>query len=384
MSIAAPALSAGSDPSFASAGSRAAGRILSRIAGQELETVMNGPHLSVLPRDGGPVSAWMLEPAAPLPLLQPRDGLDRTPPALLDLHLPAALEAVFALRPDLAAVSLGGALPAGSALLAGGIALQPAGQPATVSRELFWQWDRLWLTDRRDPPPSQYVFSKDGRRHPRRPPKPTGTVYRRYIPWLDQTFSLRAMDVERDLATVNRWMNEPAVAHFWQETGDLEHHRRYLAGVAADPHTVGLIGCLDERPFCYVEAYWAKEDRIAPFYDAADHDRGWHVLVGEPALRGRPFLTAWMPGVSHYLFLDDCRTQRLVIEPRIDNRRMIRSLNRCGYASLKEIQFPHKRAVLGLLMRERFFDDALWIPRPDDGDAHAPASSGPSPAVPQS
>ena len=71
MSIAAPALSAGSDPSLASAGSRAAGRILSRIAGQELETVMNGPHLSVLPRDGGPVSAWMLEPAAPLPLLQP-------------------------------------------------------------------------------------------------------------------------------------------------------------------------------------------------------------------------------------------------------------------------------------------------------------------------
>lgn len=92
-----------------------------------------------------------------------------------------------------------------------------------------------------------------------------------------------------------------------------------------------------------------------------------------------------MPGVSHYLFLDDCRTQRLVIEPRIDNRRMIRSLHRCGYASLKEIQFPHKRAVLGLLMRERFFDDALWIPRPDDDvDAHAPASSGHSLAVPQS
>jgi len=72
-----------------------------------------------------------------------------------------------------------------------------------------------------------------------------------------------------------------------------------------------------------------------------------------------------MPGVSHYLFLDDCRTQRIVIEPRIDNRRMVHSLNRCGYASLKEIQFPHKRAVLGQLLRERFFDDALWIPRSD-------------------
>ena len=103
MSIAAPALSAGSDPSLASAGSRTAGRILSRVAGQELETVMNGPHLSVLPRDGGPVSAWMLEPAAPLPLLQPRDGLDRTPPALLDLHRAAGLRDLRVRR-----LSLGG------------------------------------------------------------------------------------------------------------------------------------------------------------------------------------------------------------------------------------------------------------------------------------
>ncbi|WP_431257292.1 GNAT family N-acetyltransferase [Roseateles chitinivorans] len=359
-----------------------AGRLLSHIAGQPCETVIHGNHLTVKPLDGSSASTWMLEAGAPLPSLQARHGLGvgQGAAVLADLHLPAALEALFALRPELPAVALGDVLPTSAALVRSGIALPtgtttPVGSthpataaataPSTISRELFWQWDRLWLADRREPAPIQHVFSKDGRRHPRRPAKPTGTVYRRHIPWLDKTFSLRALDVDRDLATVNRWMNEPAVAHFWQETGDLEHHRRYLSGIAADPHTISLIGSFDDQPFSYFEAYWAKEDRIAPFYDAADHDRGWHVLVGEPALRGREFLTAWMPGISHYLFLDDCRTQRLVIEPRIDNRRMVHSLNRCGYASLKEIQFPHKRAVLGLLMRERFFDDALWIPRGD-------------------
>jgi len=340
---------------------QAAGRLLSHIAGQPFETVIEGAQLTVKPLDGSSASTWMLEAGTPLPSLQARHGLgDGQGAAMLaDFHLPAALEALFSLRPELKEVALGDALPATAALVRAGISLP------TVSRELFWQWDRLWLADRRDPAPIQYVFSRDGRRHPRRPAKPTGIVYRRHIPWLDRTFSLRALDVERDLVTVNRWMNEPAVALAWQETGDLDHHRRYLGGIAADPHTIGLIGCFDDQPFSYVEAYWAKEDRIAPFYDAADHDRGWHVLVGEPALRGREFLTAWMPGVSHYLFLDDCRTQRIVIEPRIDNRRMVHSLNRCGYASLKEIQFPHKRAVLGQLLRERFFDDALWIPRSD-------------------
>jgi RimJ/RimL family protein N-acetyltransferase len=377
MSNASPARTAGSDRQDPTTG--APGRVLAHIAGQAFESVMDGPQLTVKPLDGGPASSWMLEAGTPLPSLHARDDLGQGAAALADRHLPAALEAVFSLRPGLPAVALGNALPSTATLIAAGIALPAAstnpgntlgaGGPSaatfTVPRELFWQWDRLWLADRREPAPIQYVISKDGRRHPRRPAKPTGTVYRRHIPWLDKTFSLRALDVERDLATVNRWMNEPPVAHFWQETGDLDHHRRYLSGIAADPHTIGLIGCFDDQPFSYFEAYWAKEDRIAPFYDAADHDRGWHVLVGEPDLRGREFLTAWMPGISHYLFLDDCRTQRLVIEPRIDNRRMVHSLNRCGYASLKEIQFPHKRAVLGLLMRERFFDDALWIPRGD-------------------
>ena len=204
-----------------------------------------------------------------------------------------------------------------------------------------------------------------GRRHPVRPPARNGVVYRRFIPWLGCTLSLRAIDVDNDLPTFNRWMNDPAVARFWQEEGDLAKHRAYLETIATDRHVQGLVATFDDEPFGYVEAYWAREDRIAPFCDAADHDRGWHVLVGEPRFRGRQFLAAWMPSVSHYLFLDDCRTQRLVIEPRIDNDRMIRSLARCGYALVKPITFPHKRAMLGTLARERFFDEALWLPRPD-------------------
>lgn len=355
------------------------GKIRAYVGDRTFQAVMDGPQVTVQSHDGAETSVWLLEAGSPLPALYacPGTSLAASPsmPAMTSplgaalgppaLHLPAALEAVFSLRPGLPALRLAAGLPATASLLAAGVAVPSDPAFVTVSRDLFWQWEALWCVSPRPPAPIQYVFSKEGRRHPRRPPKPQGTVYRRHIPWLDATFSLRALDVERDLAHVHRWMNEPTVAHFWQETGDLAHHRRYLDGIAADPHTLGLIGCFNDQPFSYFEAYWAKEDRIAPFYDAADHDRGWHVLVGEPALRGRQFLTAWMPGISHYLFLDDCRTQRIVIEPRIDNHRMIHSLNRCGYASLKEIQFPHKRAVLGLLMRERFFDDALWIPRGD-------------------
>jgi len=232
-----------------------------------------------------------------------------------------------------------------------------------IHRDLFFQDAHSWLNRPATTPfPLRYVLT-EGRRHPLRPAKPTGVVYRRNIPWLQKTISFRTVMLEDDLVTFSGWMNDPVVARFWREEGDLSQHRDYLRRIAEDKHTIGLIGCFDDEPFGYFEVYWAKEDRIAPFYEAADYDRGWHVLVGDPKCRGKPFLTAWMPSMAHYIFLNDCRTQSIVIEPQADNDRMIKNLTRCGYAMLKEFEFPHKRAMLGMLLRERFFADALWFPR---------------------
>jgi RimJ/RimL family protein N-acetyltransferase len=195
------------------------------------------------------------------------------------------------------------------------------------------------------------------------PPKPTGVVYRRRIPWLDKTFSFRTVDFAQDLPRFNRWMNDPAVVQFWQEAGDVDKHRAYLQTIADDPHMLSLIACFDDVPFGYFEVYWAKENRIAPFYDVDDHDRGWHVLIGEASFRGKPFATAWLTSISHYLFLDDPRTQRIVGEPRADHAQQIRNLERSGYIKIKEFDFPHKRAQLMWILRERYFSERLWLPQ---------------------
>lgn len=314
-------------------------------------------------------------------LLRRSDGLELEwfgpgsgiPPRTTDLL--AALEVAFARHPDQGRLRLAAPLVNEDVdtLLRSGILLRQEDGQLVVHVELLWQQPRLWLCPPTPPCfPVSHVLS-EGRRHPLRPPKPVGTVYRRHIPWLDRTLSFRAVDIPHDLECFHRWMNEPEVARAWGEAGELPRHRDYLERIAADPHAAGLISCLDGEAFGYFEMYWAREDRIAPFYDVEDFDRGWHVLIGEPRFRGRPFITAWMPSFSHYLFLDDCRTRRIVIEPRVDNHRMIRSLGKCGYACLKEFDFPHKRAMLGMLTRERFFAERLWIPRA--------AAAAPSPSL---
>ena len=187
--------------------------------------------------------------------------------------------------------------------------------------------------------------------HPQRPAKPQGEVYRRFDPQLGAWISLRTLDIELDLERFNRWQNTPRVLAFWDEGGSLEEHRQYLEKLADDPHTLTLIGCFDDEPFAYFEAYWAKEDRIAPFYDADDYDRGIHMLVGEQAHRGPHKVASWLSALTDYLLQDDPRTRRIVAEPRADNAKMIGYMQAQGYARIKEFDFPHKRAALMVLER---------------------------------
>ena len=235
------------------------------------------------------------------------------------------------------------------------IASETAGQ-YRCERALFWQLPQPWLgASMTGSYPQQMVIS-GGKRHPLRPVKPRGEVYRRFDARLGAWISLRTVDIGLDLERFNRWQNSARVASFWQEEGSLEQHREYLGKLEADPHTVTLIGCFDDQPFAYFEAYWAKEDRIAPFYEAGDYDRGIHMLVGEENHRGPHKVASWLSALTHYLFLDDPRTQRVVAEPRADNAKMIAYMQGQRFHCEKEFDFPHKRAALMVLGRERFFE----------------------------
>jgi RimJ/RimL family protein N-acetyltransferase len=235
------------------------------------------------------------------------------------------------------------------------ISTQTAGQ-YRCERAMFWQLPQPWLGAATCASYPQQMVISAGKRHPLRAMKPRGEVYRRFDVRLGAWISLRTLDIDSDLARFNRWQNSPRVMNFWEEGGSLEQHREYLSKLEADPHTLTLIGCFDDQPFAYFEAYWAKEDRIAPFYEVGDYDRGIHMLVGEEDHRGPHKVASWLSALVHYLLLDDPRTQRVVAEPRADNAKMISHMQNQGFHCEKEFDFPHKRAALMVLGRERFFD----------------------------
>ncbi len=351
--------------------------VFSTKGSEQLKVLIEEPLITVL-QQSECVLRLKMESGSALRLTLAKEAIDEEMKTWATL---AAIEALTATETALRAIELEreGWQDVADALLRRGVAIED-GNALIVLPELFWQLPDLWLPQTNHIIFPQILIMTNGKRHPRRAPKPSGEVYARYIPWLGQVMSFRTLDIGTDLERFNRWMNDPRVAYFWNEEGDLQKHRTYLDNIAADPHMMTLIGCLDGVPFSYFEIYWAKENRLAPYYDVDDYDRGWHVVVGEDGYRGRQYVSAWLPSLMHYLFLDDCRTQRIVGEPRADHHQQIRNLEKSGFANMKNFDFPHKRATLVMLLRERFFGDRLWIPR--TGEASQPKAET-APGLPQ-
>lgn len=305
---------------------------------QNLHIHLDGRRLGALARDGaGPlVLDLAASPDAPLLVL-------------------AALQAAFAVRPATSLRLQPGDPVLAQALLRAGIVEADGSEGLLCQHAMFLQQPQNWLAQA---PSSQFPLSyrvSQGKRHPLRAPRAEGEVYRCRVAALEADLSLRTLDIERDLADFSRWQNDPRVAAFWEMSGSVAEHRDYLEKLLADPKTQPLIGCFDDQPFGYFEAYWAKEDRIAPYYAVDDYDRGVHMLVGEQRFRGPHRIAAWLPALAHFFFLDDARTQRVVAEPRADNQKMIGYMQQAGFYREKDFDFPHKRAAMMILPREVFF-----------------------------
>ncbi|KAK8106849.1 uncharacterized protein PG998_008862 [Apiospora kogelbergensis] len=220
------------------------------------------------------------------------------------------------------------------------------------------------------PPPTLQYRIQDGVRYPVRPKPPRmGEIfYTRFVPSVGKYLSFRVASSSTkpvphlgpetpgekenaylctlpDTGLLERWLSNPRVSAFWGQ-----YHENFLSDSLKSPNSFPVIGMWDGVPFGYFEIYWVKEDRLGRHVVADDWDRGLHVLVGEEWARGR--VAAWLSSLVHWCLQADYRTMSICLEPRVDNERFIRHLQKHGFAKERQVALPHKQSWFVRLSRD--------------------------------
>ncbi|WP_369249644.1 GNAT family N-acetyltransferase [Streptomyces sp. R41] len=171
-------------------------------------------------------------------------------------------------------------------------------------------------------------------------------------------FHLVPVRVERDLPLIARWMNDPAVAEFWELAGPEsvaeEHLRLQLDG---DGRSVPCLGVLDGAPMSYWEIYRADLDVLARHYPARPHDTGIHLLIGGVANRGRGLGSTLLRAVADHVLNKRPSCARVVAEPDLRNTPSVSAFLSAGFRFSAEVDLPDKRAAL--MVRDRALRDLL-------------------------
>lgn len=162
----------------------------------------------------------------------------------------------------------------------------------------------------------------------------------------------------RDLTVLSRWMNDPAVAAFWELAGPesvtAEHLRPQLAG---DGRSIPCLGVLDGTPMSYWEIYRADLDPLARHYPARPHDTGIHLLIGGVKNRGRGVGTTLLRAVADLVLDNLPQCSRVVAEPDLRNTPSVSAFLSAGFRFSAEVDLPGKRAAL--MIRDRAHRDRL-------------------------
>ncbi|MFE7792397.1 GNAT family N-acetyltransferase [Streptomyces sp. NPDC057460] len=165
-------------------------------------------------------------------------------------------------------------------------------------------------------------------------------------------FQLVPVRLERDLAVISRWMNDPAVAAFWDLGGGEDitaaHLRPQLEG---DGRSVPCLGVLSGVPMSYWEVYRADLDPLARHYPARPNDTGVHLLIGGVTNRGRGIGTTLLRAVSDLVLDNRPQCARVVAEPDLRNTPSVSAFLSAGFRFSAEVELPDKQAAL--MIRDR-------------------------------
>ncbi|MFG2514380.1 GNAT family N-acetyltransferase [Streptomyces sp. NPDC048584] len=167
------------------------------------------------------------------------------------------------------------------------------------------------------------------------------------------TFTNRPLDPLQDAELLHRWVTDPKAAFWMMQDARLQDVEREYMRIAAHEHHHAYLGLHDGEPSFLMEKYDPRYVELVGLYDPEPGDVGMHFLVAPTDRPLHGFTRAVITAVMEALFADP-DTRRVVVEPDVTNK-AVHALNEAvGFAPVREIDKPEKRALLSFCTREQF------------------------------
>ncbi|QNP69782.1 acetyltransferase [Streptomyces roseirectus] len=177
-------------------------------------------------------------------------------------------------------------------------------------------------------------------------------------------FELVPVTFDLGIPLVARWMNDPAVAAYWDLAGpEIRTTRHIRVQLHGDGRSVPCLGVLNGTPMSYWEIYRADLDQLARYYPALPQDTGIHLLIGAPEDRGRGVGGILLRAVTELVLDKRPACRQVVGEPDVRNASSRRVFRKAGFDFVAEVDLLSKRAAL--MIRDRLTLYPYEIPRFD-------------------
>jgi hypothetical protein len=163
-------------------------------------------------------------------------------------------------------------------------------------------------------------------------------------------FSLRSLDLSKDLDMIHDWVNRKYTQAFWQLKGTKKAVNSIYQSILTNPNTHSLIGLINGEPICQIDIYKVLADELQQHIEADDNDSGFHFLMAPIQIKKAGTSLFAMQSFIQYYFSFD-QAHRLWGEPDIENEKANHLVRKAGFQFVKTVALSYKIANLYQLTR---------------------------------
>jgi RimJ/RimL family protein N-acetyltransferase len=182
---------------------------------------------------------------------------------------------------------------------------------------------------------------------------PLPTDVQRLLPGLWTDFTIRPLDLTKDIPIIYEWVNQPYAIPFWQMNGTYEELFETYQRLENSPIAQTLVACLHGQLISQLDMYDPFADPIHLCYDATEGDMGIHLLMAPGKKPVKHFTTKVL-----YLFLQvlfqNPLIERVIGEPDELNEPANQLLQRLSFRFIQRLELPHKNANFYIMTRQEF------------------------------